>query len=140
MSVHTRDLQTATSAYRGTGTAASLLRDRVVLASGLGAFARGFFSLGTLEWTSGANAGRIAEIASHDLADGLALLTLLEAPVRPVGSGDGLIVRAGCDKRASTCRAKFANIANFRGFPHIPGQDTVLRYASRDGNHRGTVL
>ena len=129
-----------TSAYRGAGSVASLLRDRVVLASGLGGFAQGFFALGTLEWTSGANAGRLAEIVTHDIADGLALLTLLEAPVRPVASGDGLIARAGCDKRARTCRVKFANIRNFRGFPHIPGQDTVLRYATREGNHKGQVL
>jgi hypothetical protein len=26
---------------------------------------------------------------------------------------------------------KFANAANFRGFPHIPGDDFVLSYATR---------
>ena len=36
--------------------------------------------------------------------------------------------------------AKFLNYANFRGFPHIPGQDTILRYASSDGGHDGGVL
>jgi hypothetical protein len=39
-----------------------------------------------------------------------------------------------------TCGAKFANTANFRGFPHIPGQDTILRYATKDGGHDGGVL
>jgi uncharacterized phage protein (TIGR02218 family) len=53
---------------------------------------------------------------------------------------DDFIVRAGCDKRMETCGAKFANIANFRGFPHIPGQDTILRYATKDGGHDGGVL
>ena len=68
------------------------------------------------------------------------MLTLLEAPVRSIAGGDGFIVRAGCDKRMETCGAKFANVASFRGFPHIPGQDAVLRYATKDGGHDGSVL
>ena len=67
-------------------------------------------------------------------------LTLLEAPVRPITATDAFVVRAGCDKRIATCGAKFANVANFRGFPHIPGQDAVLRYATKDGGHEGAVL
>ena len=77
------------------------------------------------------------EMRTHD---GIAVLTLLEAPVRPIAGGDGLIVRAGCDKRIETCGTKFANVASFRGFPHIPGQDAVLRYATKDGGHDGSVL
>jgi len=74
-----------------------------------------------VEWSTGANAGRRVEVLSHDLVDGVAILTLLEAPVRPIMATDGFVVRAGCDKRIATCGAKFANVANFRGFPHIPG-------------------
>jgi uncharacterized phage protein (TIGR02218 family) len=33
---------------------------------------------------------------------------------------------AGCDKRVATCRAKFANAVNFRGFPHMPGNDALI--------------
>jgi uncharacterized phage protein (TIGR02218 family) len=128
------------AAFRGTGAVTDILRDRAFTASGLGTFAAGWFAHGTVEWTSGANAGRRAEVLSHDVVDGLAILTLLEAPVRPIAEGDSFIARAGCDKRLATCSAKFANVANFRGFPHIPGQDTILRYASRDGGHDGAVL
>ena len=53
---------------------------------------------------------------------------------------DSFIARAGCDKRMATCTAKFANVANFRGFPKIPGQDAVLRYASRGDGNEGNVL
>jgi uncharacterized phage protein (TIGR02218 family) len=60
--------------------------------------------------------------------------------VRAIAKGDGFTIRAGCDKRIATCGAKFANTANFRGFPHIPGQDTILRYATKDGGHDGGVL
>jgi len=74
------------------------------------------------------------------VTDGVAILTLLEAPVRVIAEGDGFSIRAGCDKRMETCGAKFANTLNFRGFPHIPGQDAVLRYATKDGGHEGSVL
>ena len=127
-------------AFKGTSVVIDLLRDRAFTASGLGGFASGWFTFGTLNWTSGANAGRRTEVLGHDVADGVAILTLLEAPVRPVAEGDGFTVRAGCNKRMETCGAKFANTANFRGFPHIPGQDAVLRYATKDGGHEGSVL
>jgi len=126
--------------YRGTGVVTDLLRDRALMASGLSGFDAGWFTSGTVTWTSGANAGRITEVLAHGLADAISTLTLLEAPVRTIAEGDGFIARAGCDKRVATCGAKFANTANFRGFPNIPGQDAVLRYASQDGGHEGGVL
>jgi uncharacterized phage protein (TIGR02218 family) len=126
--------------YKGTGVVTDLLRDRAFMASGLTGFDAGWFTSGTITWTSGANAGRITEVLAHDRVDSIATLTLLEAPVRAMAEGDSFIARAGCDKRIETCGAKFANTANFRGFPSIPGQDTVLRYASKDGGHDGSVL
>jgi uncharacterized phage protein (TIGR02218 family) len=127
-------------AFKGNGAVIDVLRDRTFTASGLGAFEAGWFAFGFVEWTSGANAGRRVEVLSHDLAGGVAVLTLLEAPVRPIAATDAFVIRAGCDKRIATCGTKFGNVANFRGFPHIPGQDAVLRYATRDGGHEGAVL
>lgn len=46
------------SAFTGTGTVIDLRRDRAFTASGLSGFSSGWFTFGTLEWTSGANAGR----------------------------------------------------------------------------------
>lgn len=126
--------------YKGTGVITERLRDRAFMASGLSTFEAGWFTSGTLTWTSGANTGRITEVLAHGLDDAIATLTLLEAPVRTIIEGDSFIARAGCDKRIATCGAKFANTANFRGFPNIPGQDAVLRYASPDGGHEGGVL
>ncbi len=87
----------------------------------------------------------------HDLATGvrvqlrplttpLMVATRSDPAVEEVPEGDDFTIRAGCDKRIETCGAKFANTANFRGFPHIPGQDTILRYATKDGGHEGGVL
>ena len=69
-------------AYKGTGAVIDLLRDRAFTASGLGGFTSGWFTFGTLEWTSGANAGRRTEVLGHDVTEGIAVLTLLEVPVR----------------------------------------------------------
>ena len=127
-------------AYSANGAVLDLLEDRVVSVTGLGGFEVGYFSFGTVEWQSGANARRKAEIVSHDISSGVVTVTLLETPVRAVAEGDAFVIRGGCDKRLETCEAKFSNTANFRGFPHIPGQDAVIRYASRDGGHTGGVL
>lgn len=48
------------------------------------------------------------------------LWVALRADLRP---GDRVELRAGCDRRAETCRLKFDNLVNFRGFPHVPGED-----------------
>lgn len=40
----------------------------------------------------------------------------------------------------TTCAAEFSNFANFRGYPHIPGQDAVIRHATHDCGHEGAVL
>jgi uncharacterized phage protein (TIGR02218 family) len=126
--------------YKGTGVVTDLLRDREFVVSGLAGFEAGWFTSGIITWTSGANAGRVTEVLAHGRDGSSASLTLLEAPVRAVTEGDSFIARAGCDKRIAICSAKFANVANFRGFPSIPGQDAVLRYASQDGSHEGNVL
>jgi uncharacterized phage protein (TIGR02218 family) len=128
------------ASFRGTGAVVDLLRERAFTTSGLSGYADGWFDLGTVEWTSGANAGRRAEIMRHEYAGGVVAFTLLEAPVRAVAEGDGLIARAGCPKTLEACRDKFGNVANFRGFPHIPGNDAVVRYATKDGGHEGSVL
>lgn len=107
-------------AFKGTGAIIDLLRDRAFTASGLGGFTSGWFTFGTLDWTSGANVGRQTEVLSHDLVDGVAVLTLLEAPVHAIAAFDTFAIRAGCDKRITTCGTKFINVANFRGFPTSP--------------------
>ncbi len=46
-----------------------------------------------------------------------------------VTPSDTFTVSAGCDKHFATCQAKFANTVNFRGFPHMPGNDFVTAIA-----------
>lgn len=44
---------------------------------------------------------------------------------------------AECDKRWKTCTDVFANGANFRGFPDIPGDDFLTAYPQEGGRHDG---
>jgi uncharacterized phage protein (TIGR02218 family) len=55
-------------------------------------------------------------------------LDLWQAMPQPIATGDTFTVTAGCDKRFDTCHDRFNNVVNFRGFPHIPGNDFVVRY------------
>lgn len=53
-------------ALRGSGTVTATEGDRrFSVATGLGGFGGGWFDFGVVEWTSGANAGRRGEIATH---------------------------------------------------------------------------
>ena len=98
------------------------------------------FAAGTVDWTSGTNAGRRTEVMMHEVADTEVAITLMEVPVRALAVADAFVIRAGCDKRPETCRDRFANALNFRGFPNIPGQDAVLRYAAKGDANQGMVL
>ncbi|MBA3729951.1 MAG: DUF2163 domain-containing protein [Sphingomonas sp.] len=55
-------------------------------------------------------------------------LVLRDVPLFAVAPGCRVRVTEGCDKRFTTCRIRFANSANFRGEPHLPGNDLLTRY------------
>lgn len=119
------------SVYRGIGTIAAVLTARTFDVSGLESFAEGWFSRGLLTFLSGANAGRSMEIRSHVQRDGTASIELWQEPSLPVQFGDEIEIKAGCDKQLATCRSRFANVTNFRGFPNMPGNDFLTSYARR---------
>ncbi len=128
------------AAFRGTGTVLAASSRRRFAASGLGDFAAGWFTRGRLAWAGGANAGRAIEVRAHRIADGVASFELWQAMAGEIAAGDTFAVTAGCDKLFSTCQAKFANQENFRGFPHMPGNDFVLSYALAGGGNDGSAI
>jgi uncharacterized phage protein (TIGR02218 family) len=115
-------------AFRGTGAITALAGDSLFYASGLDGFADGWFTEGRLTFTSGANNGLAVEVKVHRVGDDGVTLSLWQVMPEPVEAGDAFTVTAGCDKRFATCRDRFANAVNFRGFPHIPGNDFVVSY------------
>lgn len=118
------------AAFRGTGVVSAVSSDRRFTASGLAAFADGWFTRGLVTFTSGAANGQRVEVKGH-VAGGTTVTIELWAPARaPLVTGQTFVVTAGCDKMLTTCRDKFANAINFRGFPHMPGNDFITRLAT----------
>jgi uncharacterized phage protein (TIGR02218 family) len=115
------------AADRGSGAVTAVAATSTFTASGLDAFDDGWFTAGKLSFTGGANAGLAVEVKSHR-KDAAVTLDLWQAMPEPITAGDTFIVTAGCDKRFGTCHDKFGNVVNFRGFPHIPGNDFVISY------------
>lgn len=125
-------------AFRITGTVATTDGRYRLAATAIGNVATGFFTLGTVTFTSGANAGLSAQVKEH--REGGEIL-LWQGLVRDLQPGDAFTLVAGCDKRFPTCRDRFANAVNFRGFPFIPAPEFVLTYARPgEGQHQGRPL
>ncbi|MEJ1158006.1 DUF2163 domain-containing protein [Prosthecomicrobium sp. N25] len=116
---------------RGLGTVLSGSDRRTLRLSGLAAFAPALFERGRLQVTSGVLAGRASEVKSHVLSASVAEVELWQALPAAPAPGDVVSVTAGCEKLFATCRDRFANAENFRGFPHLPGPDFVLAHPSR---------
>ena len=116
------------STFRGSGVVAAVEATSSIAVSGLDGFADGWFSAGRLTWVGGANAGLTIEVKQHRLVGGEVRLSLWQTMPEPIAAGDSFTITAGCDKSFATCRDRFANTDNFRGFPQIPGNDFVVSY------------
>jgi len=130
----------AVPAYRATATVSAVLDDMRLRVSGLSGFADRFFRYGVLTFTSGAAAGLAADLEDQRRTGGSAELTFWLPVPAGVAVGDTMTVTAGCDKRFATCKAKFSNQLNFRGFPHMPGSDFTYGYADGETVHDGRPL
>lgn len=126
---------------RVTGVVAEVLSADRLTVSGLPDLAEGHFRLGHLRFDDGLLTGRrLAIEESGAAAGGLVTLRLwLPLEARPA-EGDAVTLTVGCDKSFATCREKFGNPLNFRGFPHMPGSDFAYSYVSGDSTHDGGVL
>lgn len=126
--------------YKGSGTVTGTETNHLFSANGLDGYQDGWFSGGKVTWTSGANAGAVMEVKSHANSGAAVAFDLWETMPFDIAVGDTFSVTAGCDKSLATCRDRFANIANFRGFPFIPGNDAITAYANTGDPNDGQSL
>ena len=112
----TKDL----AAFTAQASVASVIDNRRFDVAGLEN--RDGFTGGLLTFSGGANAGRAMEIKRQSGS----AIELWQAMSEAVAPGDTVMLVAGCDKQFATCKAKFANGINFRGFPYMPGNDAVV--------------
>ena len=110
---------------------------RVLYFNGLGEFAAQWFKGGEAIWLDGENRGQRFSVRDDRQEGAARVIALGNATRRPVAVGDRVKLVVGCDKKVETCRARFNNIANYQGFPFIPGEDWLVRYPTRSGLHDG---
>ena len=82
------------------------------------------FAEGLLRFFGGPQTGLVFGVVDVD-ADWLALDRPLVHGTEP---GTRAELREGCDHTIATCASRFANAANFRGEPFLPGNDLLTRY------------
>lgn len=110
------------AAMRITGTVSSITPgNRSGFGSALGQ-ATGYFALGRLRFTSGANAGVSRTVRSFS---GGAFSVALPLP-EVIAVGDAFEVWPGCDGSKATCSTRFANLPRFRAAPHTPAPEVAL--------------
>lgn len=107
-----------TSASVASGSTQSLINATLSQASG-------YFDLGQISFTSGANSGISRTVKTH-LSGSPATISLISPLPASVAAGDGFTIYPGCDKQQSTCGNKFSNLTHFRGFPFIPAPETAI--------------
>jgi len=88
--------------------------------------ARSAFAGGELRWLDGPLAGLSTAVSGVSGAR-LVLTNPIDAALP---AGVRLRLREGCDRTIATCANRFANGANFRGEPYLPGNDFITRYPS----------
>ncbi len=100
-------------------------------------FEPGWFERGRLSVLSGSAKG-LWGLIKRDVNDGDERIIKLWEPMRgSLQAGDSVKLLAGCDKRMETCRLKFNNLLNFRGFPDIPSEDWVMAVPKQTGRNTG---
>lgn len=93
------------------------------------AFDAGFFTDGTLVSAGGER----HTVKLHEKTVASDRIVLWSAPATSLAAGARVTLKAGCDKSPESCAKKFDNIVNFRGFPHMPGNDVVAAYPNAKG-------
>ena len=80
-----------------------------------------YFTLGTIEFQTGENAGVVRSVRAY--APGVVEIAL---PLRAVPqTGDTFNAYPGCDGRQATCSGKFSNLSRFRAQPYVPVPETA---------------
>ena len=118
--------------YQAEGVVGAVEDNQIFHLAGSTEFDDRWFEHGRFEVLTGTAAGLVGVVKSDRRSGTGRRIELWQTLGAPMAEGDAFRVIAGCDKAARTCRKKFANYLNFRGFPHIPGDDWLTSYPTPD--------
>lgn len=128
-----------TAGLTDTGTIAEIVGETIWHVADLPERVEGWYAGGLVSLPD--DGGKNLQIVSdRRLENGNRSFEFWSAPVEAVSAQDAFSVTPGCDKRFETCRKKFANGLNFRGFPHMPTAEFISAYASNARNMDGGPL
>ncbi len=99
-----------------------------------------WFEYGRFVVLSGEAVGLVGAIKNDLQTEDGRVIELWEGFRAKIATGDLVRIEAGCDKRSNTCRLKFDNFLNYRGFPDIPGEDWLMSYPTSGGVNNGGSL
>lgn len=111
------------SAYAVSGTVAAGSTQSVMNATL--SQASGYFNLGKVVFTSGANLGFARTVQAYTKGSPGTVSFISPFPSAPA-AGDAFTIYPGCDHLETTCCNKYSNLVNFRGFPYIPQPATAV--------------
>jgi len=113
------------STFRVSGALTGIVSRRVCSDSSRSESA-GHFNEGKITFTSGNNIGLEMEVKSYSSSGEIEFVLPIAFDMN---IGDAYDLDVGCDKSFETCKSRFNNAVNFRGEPHVPGMDVILRTA-----------
>lgn len=108
--------------YQASSSVLSVDVNRTYITTGL-SNPNDYWSLGTLTFTSGPLNGLSLTVKKSLLASGQ-ITFVRQLPLAPA-VGNTFTILPGCDKKKTTCDAKFNNLLHFRGFPYVPVPETM---------------
>lgn len=114
--------------------------ERVFRFDNISGFDARWFEYGRFVVLSGEATGLVGLIKNDRDVGGARVIELWESLRARIATGDMVRIEAGCDKRSVSCRLKFNNFLNYRGFPDIPGEDWLMSYPSSSGVNDGGSL
>lgn len=115
----------------------TVLEGRVFRFEDIAGFPDRWFERGRARMITGVGAGVIGLIKNDRIGPYAREIEVWQPLDLRIVAGDVIRLEPGCDKRADTCRGKFGNFNNFRGFPHVPGEDWLISYPVSAGVNDG---
>jgi uncharacterized phage protein (TIGR02218 family) len=126
---------------RAEATVSEVTETGGLVVSGASGFDAGWFQRGRLNVLEGDAAGLWAVIKRDVLfEDGARQVDLWEPMRVALAAGNRVQLVVGCDKRFGTCREKFDNLLNYRGFPDIPQEEWIMVHPTMTSKRDGGSL
>lgn len=83
-----------------------------------------WFTNAYIKWLTGNNKGIETKVKSYKND----IITLSLGMPFEIDVNDTYLIYSGCDKSFTTCKEKFSNVRNYKGFPYIPNADEMVKY------------